>query len=161
MLPDGPATAAWTGEWPTHNTSDEPVEDGDFLAELEQMECEESHCHTDLTGVAKNCVVEALEIENDQYQWWQFDLEFEGDDSRREPAADLLWWNGYDGILVGMVRPEETGFLGAARLDRRDEASEGFDVLGVFVSVEAAQRMVVEAIRERWHTLVNWRKEGF
>lgn len=124
--------------------TDHRTEDGDFLAELEQMECEESHRHTDLTGVVKDCVVEALEIGSDQYQWWRFDLELKGDGSRRQPAADLLWWNGCDGILVGMVRPEATGFLGAARLDR-DETSDGFDVLGTYASVEETQRAVIGA----------------
>jgi hypothetical protein len=54
-----------------------------------------------------------------------------------------------------MVRPEATGFLAAARLDR---TSEEFDVLGVFSSVEDAQKAVVEALRTR---KVNWQEEGF
>lgn len=155
MLPDYPAAALWVDEC---LTPDEPIEDGDFLAELERAECVDVPCDLTDVGVVKDCVVEALEIGGDSYQWWRFNLEC---NARRQPAADLLWWNGYDGVVVGIVREEETGFLGAARLDRRDETSGGLDVLGIYASLEKAQRAVAEALRDRWHTEVDWRTEGF
>jgi hypothetical protein len=194
-----PAKSIWTGEWPTNRKAelppfmaeaihedaaemikskmgsresaaaeeaDEPIEDEEFLAELEGEE--ESLPHNNSVGVMRDIVPEDFGIAEDQYQWRRFDLDL---NARRQPAADLRWWNGYDGILVGMVRQEAAGFQAAARLDRRDEASEGLDVLGIYPSVEAAQTAVVEACRSRWHRMaeyddsvfpkVNWQEVGF
>ena len=87
-------------------------------------------------------LTEFFELGLQSYHWRHFDND-----------TLLRWWNGYDGVTVGAVFREDGNICGAVRLDRRDEESEGMDIIGNYSSIKEAQTAVLEAYCNRWHNL--------